>query len=221
MIAKIVNFAILVGVLVYFLRAPLAGYMTGRIAKVREDLVTAAQTRETASRQLAEIETKLKALPGELDALKRRGAADIVAERARIEEAAAAERQRLLEHTRREIDMRHAGRAARAARAHREPCGRRRRGADQDVDHDGRPVADDRSLCDAAGAGGAAVTSGAAAGRYARALFDVVLKEGGNLEQVQADFQQFVDVFAQHPSLPARSATRRFPRRRSRAWPRR
>ena len=45
------------------------------------------------------------------------------------------------------------------------------------------------------------MTSGAAAGRYARALFDVALKEGGNLEQVQADFQQFVDVFAQHPSL--------------------
>jgi len=105
-IAKIVNFAILIGVLVYFLRAPLAGYMTGRIAKVREDLVTAAQTRETASRQLAEIETRLKALPGELEALKRRGADDIVAERARIETAAETERQRLLEHTRREIDMR-------------------------------------------------------------------------------------------------------------------
>ena len=47
------------------------------------------------------------------------------------------------------------------------------------------------------------MTSGAAAGRYARALFDVVLKEGANLDQVQADFQQFVDVFAQHPSLAA------------------
>lgn len=105
-VAKVVNFAILVGVLVYFLRAPLAGYMSGRIAKVREDLVTAAQTRETASRQLAEIETKLKALPAEIEALKRRGADDIVEERARIEEAAAAERQRLLEQTRREIDMR-------------------------------------------------------------------------------------------------------------------
>jgi F-type H+-transporting ATPase subunit b len=105
-VAKVVNFAILVGVLVYFLRAPLAGYMTGRIAKVREDLVTAAATRETASRQLADIETRLKALPGELEALKRRGAEDIVEERRRIEEAAAAERQRLLEQTRREIDMR-------------------------------------------------------------------------------------------------------------------
>lgn len=105
-VAKLVNFAILVGVLVYFLRAPLAGYLSGRIAKVREDLVTAAETRETASRQLAQIDAQLKALPGELEALKRRGADDIVAERARIEQAAEAERQRLLEHTRREIDMR-------------------------------------------------------------------------------------------------------------------
>lgn len=105
-VAKVVNFALLVGILGYFLRAPLAAYLTGRIAKVREDLVTAAQTRETASRQLAAIDAKLKALPAELEALKQRGAEDIVAERARIEEAAEAERQRLLDHTRREIDMR-------------------------------------------------------------------------------------------------------------------
>lgn len=45
------------------------------------------------------------------------------------------------------------------------------------------------------------MTSGAAAGRYARALFDVVLKEGGDVEKAQADFQQFVDLFAQHPVL--------------------
>ncbi|HYT67122.1 MAG TPA: ATP synthase F1 subunit delta [Vicinamibacterales bacterium] len=45
------------------------------------------------------------------------------------------------------------------------------------------------------------MTSGAAAGRYARALFDVVLKENGDLEKVQADFQQFVALFAQHPVL--------------------
>jgi F-type H+-transporting ATPase subunit delta len=45
------------------------------------------------------------------------------------------------------------------------------------------------------------MTAGAAAGRYARALFDVVRKENGNVEQVQADFQQFVDLFDQHPVL--------------------
>jgi F0F1-type ATP synthase, subunit b len=93
-------------VLVYFLRAPLMGYLNGRIGKVREDLVTAEQTRETAVRQLAEIDKKLAALPAEIDALKRRGAEDIAAERVRIEQDAQAERQRLLEYMRREIEMR-------------------------------------------------------------------------------------------------------------------
>jgi F-type H+-transporting ATPase subunit b len=105
-IAKIVNFAILVGVLVYFLGTPITAYLTGRIAKVREDLDAAKQTRETAARQLADIDAKLKALPLELEALKQRGAHDLSAERTRIEEAAEADRQRLLEHTRREIEMR-------------------------------------------------------------------------------------------------------------------
>jgi F-type H+-transporting ATPase subunit b len=105
-IAKSVNFVILVGILVYFLRVPLMGYLNGRIGKVREDLVTATQMRETAVRQLADIDAKLAALPAELEALKKRGAEDLVAERARIEQDAQAERQRLLEHTRREIDMR-------------------------------------------------------------------------------------------------------------------
>lgn len=45
------------------------------------------------------------------------------------------------------------------------------------------------------------MTSLAAAGRYARALFDVAQREGSNLEQVQRDLQQFVDVYAQHPGL--------------------
>lgn len=105
-IAKIVNFVLLIGILAYFARAPLAAYLVGRIGKVREDLVTAAQTREAATRTLAEIDAKLKALPAEIEALRQRGAEDLMAERARIEEAAEAERQRLLEHTRREIDMR-------------------------------------------------------------------------------------------------------------------
>jgi len=92
-------------VLVYFLRAPLSTYLSNRVTRVREDLVTAAATRETANRQIAEIQSKLSGLPAELAALKQRGAEEIVAERTRIEEAAEVERQRLLEQTRREIDM--------------------------------------------------------------------------------------------------------------------
>lgn len=105
-IAKAFNFAILVAVLVYFLKAPLLSYLSGRVTRVRQDLVAAAETRDTATRQLADIAEKLKALPAEIEALKQRGAEDIAAERVRIEQAAEAERQRLLLHTEREIEMR-------------------------------------------------------------------------------------------------------------------
>jgi F-type H+-transporting ATPase subunit b len=106
-IAKIFNFAVLVAVLAYFLKSPLATYLSSRISRVREDLVAAAATREEASRRLAGIQAKLQSLPSELETLKARGAEEIVAERQRIEQAAEAERQRLLAHTRREIEMRY------------------------------------------------------------------------------------------------------------------
>jgi F-type H+-transporting ATPase subunit b len=93
-IAKIFNFAVLVAVLAYFLKSPLATYLSSRISRVREDLVAAAATREEASRRLAGIQAKLQSLPSELETLKARGAEEIVAER-----------QRLLAHTRREIEM--------------------------------------------------------------------------------------------------------------------
>jgi F-type H+-transporting ATPase subunit b len=106
MIAKLLNFGVLVGALVYFLKGPIAGYLAGRSAQIRQDLVTAAEMRQTATAQLEAIHQKLAALPAELAALKSRGEEDVVAEKVRIAQAAAAERQRLIEQTRREIDMR-------------------------------------------------------------------------------------------------------------------
>ena len=106
MIAKALNFALLVGALVYFLRSPLGAHIATRISQVRQDLVTAADLKKTASAQLAEIQQKMAALPAELDALRRQGAEDVKAERQRISQAAETERVRLLDQTRREIDMR-------------------------------------------------------------------------------------------------------------------
>jgi F-type H+-transporting ATPase subunit b len=101
--AKIANFGILAAVLVYFLKGPIARHLTSRASAIREDLVTAAATRAAATEQLADIHRKLKTLPAELEALKAQGAQDVVAEQARIAQAAAVERERLLEQTRREI----------------------------------------------------------------------------------------------------------------------
>ena len=104
-IARLVNFGVLAGALVYFLRAPLATYMSDRGAQIRADLVNANETRRAAAAQIEEIDRKMKALPGELDALRAQGAQEIAAEEARIRAAAAAERDRLLEQARREIDL--------------------------------------------------------------------------------------------------------------------
>ena len=55
------------------------------------------------------------------------------------------------------------------------------------------------------------MTAGAAASRYARALFDVVLKESHDVAKVQGEVQQFADLFATpqlahilgNPGIPA------------------
>lgn len=106
MIAKLFNFAVLVGALVYFLKTPIATYLSSRHAEIRQELVTASGMRAAAAAQLAEIDSRMAALPGELEQLRRQGAEDVKSEQARIAHAAAAERTRLLEQTRREIDMR-------------------------------------------------------------------------------------------------------------------
>jgi F-type H+-transporting ATPase subunit b len=105
-IAKVANFGILAGVLVYFLRGPITSHLSSRASAIRQDLVTAAEMRQAATEQLAEIDRKLKTLPAELEALKLQGAQDVAAEQARIAQAAAADRERLLEQTRREIETR-------------------------------------------------------------------------------------------------------------------
>lgn len=105
-LARIANFALLAGGLAYFLKSPIAGYLSSRGTQIRHDLVTAAQMRQVATAQLAEIEQKMKSLPSELETLKRQGAEDVRAEQARITQAAADERARLLDQMRREIEMR-------------------------------------------------------------------------------------------------------------------
>lgn len=104
-VGKIFNFAVLAGVLVYYLRTPTANYLASRKTQVRADLETAEQMKTTAAAQIAELDAKLKALPAEIDALKARGRAEIQGEEQRIRELAAAEKARLLEQAQREIEQ--------------------------------------------------------------------------------------------------------------------
>jgi ATP synthase F0 subunit b len=101
----VANFVIFIGVIYYFANKPLKEYLATRSSAIRKDLVDAAELKATATAQLASIEQKLQALPGEITALRARGADEIKAEEQRIAAAAAADRERLLEQTRREIDL--------------------------------------------------------------------------------------------------------------------
>lgn len=104
-IARFFNAAVLFGALYYFLRGPIGAYLQERTAGIRRDLVTADETRHAAAAQIAALDAKMAALPAELETLKTRGDREIAAEEARIEQAAAADRERLLEQTRREIEL--------------------------------------------------------------------------------------------------------------------
>ena len=101
----VVNFVVMCGVLYYFLNAPLAGYLKDRGETIRRDLVEAAALKASATAQLAEIDRKLKALPGEIDDAARARQAEVVAEEQRITQQAATDRDRLVEQTRRDIDV--------------------------------------------------------------------------------------------------------------------
>ena len=104
MIAKLFNFALLAGTLVYFLRSPIATYLSDRGTQIRGDLVKAAGMKQLAAGQLATIDAKMAALPGELDSLRKTGAEEVSAEEGRIRQAAEAERARLIEQSKRDID---------------------------------------------------------------------------------------------------------------------
>jgi F-type H+-transporting ATPase subunit b len=104
LVARLFNFAILAGGLVYLLRSPLMGFLEQRGIAVRSDLRKAADLKREAAAQLAQVEERMRALPSEIEALKHRGVEEIRAEEARIQAIAEQERRRLLEQAKREIE---------------------------------------------------------------------------------------------------------------------
>ena len=104
-IYKLINFALLVGLLVYFLRAPVGAYFRTRSDTVRRELVQAAALRTEAERQLGDVRSQLAALPAELEDLRRRGEEELVNEKARMKAATEKAREQLLDRTRRDIDF--------------------------------------------------------------------------------------------------------------------
>jgi F-type H+-transporting ATPase subunit b len=90
-----VNFSILVGVLVYFLRKPVSAYLRERAQQLRNSMDEAARARAAAAEKLLSIELRMSKLSEEIAEMNRKMEAEVDEEKRRLREAAQAEIERL------------------------------------------------------------------------------------------------------------------------------
>jgi F-type H+-transporting ATPase subunit b len=106
-----INFLILLAVLVYLLRKPLARFFAERRDTIEESLEEGRRAAAEAEAKLAEVEKKLKDLEQEIADFRARAEVEMKAERERLREAAEREAQRVMEFAQTQIEA-----AVRAAR---------------------------------------------------------------------------------------------------------
>lgn len=115
---RIVNFVILFAILFALLRKPIASYLEARTQQIREQLADAAEKRARAEEQKKEADALLARLDDEVERAKREAQEAAEAERRRILRAAAEEGARIREIARKEIEAEvEAGRRRLLARA--------------------------------------------------------------------------------------------------------
>jgi F-type H+-transporting ATPase subunit b len=90
-----VNFSILVGVLVYFLRKPVSAYLGERAQLLRNSIDEAARARASAAEKLLSIDIRMSKLSEEIAEMNRKMEAEADEEKQRLREAAQAEIERL------------------------------------------------------------------------------------------------------------------------------
>jgi len=90
-----INFLILAGVLVYFLRKPLSSFLKERSELLRKAIDDAAKARAEAAEKLAAIETRTAKLSDEIAAMNAKMDVEAAAEARRLQEAATVEISRI------------------------------------------------------------------------------------------------------------------------------
>jgi F-type H+-transporting ATPase subunit b len=94
-IKQAINFLILAGVLVYFLRKPLSSFLKERSELLRKGIDDAAKARAEAAEKLAAIETRTANLADEIAGMNAKMDVEAAAEARRLQETAAAEITRI------------------------------------------------------------------------------------------------------------------------------
>jgi ATP synthase F0 subunit b len=103
-IGRVFNLALVVGLLVWATRKPLANFFSGRTQAIREQLEEAQKARKVAEEKLAEIESRMSRLDDELQEIKNSSEKEAREEYQRLVEAAGQDAEKALERSRQEID---------------------------------------------------------------------------------------------------------------------
>ena len=109
---QVLNLGLFLGLLWYFLRKPLAGFLTGRTSAVAQALAKADEDRRRAERLSSELAARLASIETELANLKADARREADAEHAALLAKSQADADHLLARTRADLDNR-----VRAARA--------------------------------------------------------------------------------------------------------
>ena len=102
-IAKLINFAIYLAILVFLLRKPLAAFFASRSAEIETNLQRAQREKQAALAQLKTVEERLNRLDDEVAQIRSQAAQEAEAEYARVIAGAREDAARLEEMARREI----------------------------------------------------------------------------------------------------------------------
>ncbi len=105
LIYKTINFVILFGAIIYFLKKPASEFFQARTAAIRKGMADAEAARDASQKRLAEIEQKMAHLSEEIAALRSNAAKDDAAEAEHLRLATAAEEVKILAAADAEIDV--------------------------------------------------------------------------------------------------------------------
>jgi F-type H+-transporting ATPase subunit b len=103
-IGRLFNLALVIVVLVWMARKPLAGFYASRTAGIREQLEEAQAARAEAEAKLAEVEGRMARLDEELRQIKETAEREGQDEYRRLAAAAAADAEKIVERARQEIE---------------------------------------------------------------------------------------------------------------------
>jgi F-type H+-transporting ATPase subunit b len=105
LIYKTINFVILLGAIIYFLKKPASDFFAARTAAIRKGMADAEAARDAAQKRLGEIEQKMAHLSEEIAALRANAVKEDSAEAEHLRLATAAEEVKILAAADAEIDV--------------------------------------------------------------------------------------------------------------------